>query len=78
MIEAQIADGDYVIVKRQSQAAPGEMVVAQTEEGKATLKYWYPEKNRIRLQPANASMKPIYVKNARVLGVVVYVVRKTH
>jgi len=78
MIEAQIADGDYVIVKRQSQAAPGQMVVAQTEEGEATLKYWHPEKNRIRLQPANASMKPIYVENARVLGVVVGVVRKAH
>jgi repressor LexA len=40
------------------------------------LKFWYPEANRIRLQPANSAMKPIYVKNAKVLGVVAGVVRK--
>jgi repressor LexA len=76
MIEAQIADGDYVVVRRQKTASPGQMVVAQTEEGEATLKYWHPESGRIRLQPANSSMKPIYVRNAEVLGVVVGVVRK--
>ena len=65
MIEAQIADGDYVVVRRQSTAEPGEMVVARTEEGEATLKYWYPEKNRIRLQPANSSMEPIYVNERK-------------
>ncbi len=75
MIEAQIADGDYVIIKRQSAAAPGDMVVAQTEEGEATLKYWHPEKNRVRLQPANSTMQPIYLDKASVLGVVVGVVR---
>ena len=52
------------------------MVVARTDDGEATLKYWYPERDRIRLQPANASMKPIYVRDAQVLGVVVGVVRK--
>jgi len=78
MIDAYIADGDYVIVTRQRTAQPGQMVVAQTEDGEATLKYWHPEKSRkrIRLQPANAKMKPIYVKNARILGVVAGVVRK--
>lgn len=76
MIEAQIADGDYVVVKRQRTATSGQMVVAQSEDGEATLKYWFPEKNRIRLQPANSSMSPIYVHDARVLGVVVGVVRK--
>ncbi|MFO0821402.1 MAG: transcriptional repressor LexA [Pirellulales bacterium] len=76
MIEAQIADGDYVVVKKQKTAAPGQMVVAQTPEGEATLKFWYPESNRIRLQPANSTMKPIYVSRAEVLGVVVGVVRK--
>ena len=75
MIEAQISDGDYVIVKKQNRASDGEMVVAQTEEGEATLKYWYPEKNRIRLQPANSLMDPIYVSQASVLGVVVGVIR---
>lgn len=78
MIDAQIADGDYVIVKRQRTASSGQMVVAQTPEGEATLKYWFPEKSRkrIRLQPANSKMSPIYVKEARVLGVVVGVVRQ--
>jgi repressor LexA len=75
MIEAQISDGDYVVVRRQPTAAPGQIVVAQTEEGEATLKYWFPEKKRIRLQPANASMPPIYVVSAQVLGVAIGVVR---
>ncbi len=76
MIEAQIADGDYVVVREQPTARIGEMVVAETDDGDATLKYWYPEKNRIRLQPANSSMRPIYVQNARIRGVIVGVVRK--
>ena len=76
MIEAQIADGDYVIIRKQRTARDGQIVVAQTEEGEATLKRWYMEKNRIRLEPANSTMKPIYVKNARILGVVVGVVRQ--
>ena len=76
MIEAHIDDGDYVIVRKRTNASTGDIVVAETDDGEATLKYWYPEKNRIRLQPANASMKPIYVKNAKVRGIVVGVVRK--
>lgn len=76
MIDAQIADGDYVVIRKQQKASPGQIVVAQTEDGEATLKRWFPEANRIRLQPANASMKPIYVKNARILGVMAGVVRK--
>lgn len=76
MIEAQIADGDFVIVRRQDTADPGSIVVALTEDNEATLKYWYPTKRGIRLVPANKEMSPIVVKNARVLGVVVGVVRK--
>jgi repressor LexA len=76
MIEAQIADGDYVVVRKQRTARDGQIVVALTEEGEATLKRFYLEKNRIRLEPANSSMRPIYVKNARILGVVVGVVRQ--
>lgn len=76
MIEAQIADGDFVVIKKQKQATKGQMVVALTDEGEATLKYWHPEANRIRLQPANRNMQPIYVANAQVLGVVAGVVRK--
>lgn len=76
MVDAQILDGDYVVIKKQRTANKGDIVVAQTEDGEATLKYWHPEKNRIRLQPANDEMSPIYVKNAKVLGVLVGVVRK--
>lgn len=76
MIDAQIADGDYAVIRKQTSAVKGQIVVAMTDEHEATLKHWFPEKNRIRLQPANASMKPIFVKNAQVLGVVVGVVRK--
>ncbi len=77
MIDAQIADGDWVIIERRQTARHGDIVVAQTEDGEATLKQWYPERNRIRLQPANDSMKPIYVDSAKVLGVLAGVVRKT-
>jgi repressor LexA len=76
MIEDHIADGDYVVVRRQKTAHKGQIVVALTDENEATLKHWYPEKNRIRLEPANAAMKPIFVKDAQVLGVVEGVVRK--
>lgn len=76
MIEDQITDGDYVVIRKQRSARKGQIVVALTDENEATLKRWFPEKNRIRLEPANAAMKPIYVKNARILGVVVGVVRK--
>lgn len=76
MIEDQIADGDYVVIRRQKTANKGQIVVALTDENEATLKRWYPEKNRIRLEPANSTMAPIYVKDAKVLGVLVGVVRQ--
>ena len=75
MIDAQIAPGDYVVVKRRHTASKGDIVVARTSEGEATLKYWFPEKNRIRLQPANSTMKPIYTRDAKVIGVVIGVIR---
>jgi repressor LexA len=75
MIEDQIADGDYVIVKKQSTCRNGETVVALIEGQEATLKKFYKEKKNIRLQPANSSMKPIYSSNVDVLGVVVGVIR---
>jgi len=78
MIEDQIADGDFVIVRQQETAQKGQIVVALTEENEATLKRWFPEGDRIRLQPANASMAPIYVKNARIMGVVMGVVRSVN
>ena len=76
MIEDAIADGDHVIVRDQRTARKGQIVVAITDEGEATLKRWYPETNRIRLEPANSAMKPIYVRNAKIRGVVVGVVRR--
>jgi repressor LexA len=75
MIDAQIMDGDYVIIKKAREAQSGQIVVAQTDDGEATLKRWYPEANRIRLEPANRSMRAIYVKDAKVLGVLIGVVR---
>jgi len=76
MIDAHIADGDYVVIQNQSYAYPGQIVVAQTDENEATLKYWFPENGRIRLQPANRNMKPIYVDNAEIKGIVIGVVRR--
>ncbi len=76
MIEDQITDGDYVIVHKRPTARKGQIVVAITEDGEATLKRWFPEKGHVRLQPANSSMKPLYVKTAQVFGVVVGVVRR--
>lgn len=76
MIEAHIADGDFVIIQRQEQARDGQIVAVLDEDGEATLKRFYREKNRIRLEPANKSMKPIYRDNVKILGVLVGVVRK--
>jgi repressor LexA len=76
MIDDHISDGDFVVVQKTRSARKGQIVVAMTDEGEATLKRWFPEKNRIRLEPANSNMKPIYVKDARVLGIVVGVVRR--
>lgn len=76
MIEDHISDGDYVVIRKQDTAEKGAIVVALTDDNEATLKRWYPEANRIRLEPANSTMKPIYVKNARVLGICIGVVRK--
>lgn len=76
MIEDQIRDGDHVICERRPTARDGETVVALLPDGTATLKRLYREKGRIRLQPANAAMAPIYVDAVEVQGVVVGVYRK--
>ena len=76
MIEAAICEGDLVICRKARTADRGDIVVALTDDGEATLKYWYPEANRVRLQPANSEMKPIYSRNVKVLGVVTGVVRR--
>jgi len=76
MIDEQIRDGDYVIVEKREQARDGETVVAIVGDGEATLKKFYKEKGRIRLQPANPDMKPIYTDHVIVQGVVIGVLRK--
>lgn len=75
MIEAHIQDGDFVVIQKQDTADPGQMVVAELPSGDSTLKFWYPEPDRIRLQPANSEMEPLYVTDAKVIGVAVGVVR---
>lgn len=76
MIDDQIADGDYVVVRRQNTCRDGEIVVALVENQDATLKRFYKEAHRIRLEPANSSMKPIYSNSVEVLGVVIGVIRR--
>lgn len=76
MIEAHIADGDYVILKKQEQAHDGQIVAVRDDDGEATLKRFYRDKGRIRLEPANQTMKPIFRDRVQVLGVLVGVVRK--
>jgi repressor LexA len=77
MIEDGIHEGDYVVVRSQQMADNGETVVARIE-GEATVKRFYKEKNRIRLQPANRHMKPIYPENnnVEIVGKVVGLVRR--
>jgi repressor LexA len=76
MIEEHIADGDYVIIHRQEHARDGQIVAVRDEEGEATLKRIFKEKNRIRLEPANKTMKPIFRDKVDIIGVLVGVVRK--
>jgi len=76
MIEAQIQEGDYVIVKKQDTCQQGDIVVALVDHQEATLKRFYQEADRVRLEPANSSMSPIYSNNVQILGVVKGVIRK--
>ena len=79
MIDEQIRDGDYVIVENRKTARDGEMVIALLEGERATLKKLFREGGgKVRLQPANARMKPIFVDqdDVRVQGVVIGVLRK--
>jgi repressor LexA len=76
MIEAHIADGDYVVIRRQNQAHDGQIVAVMDDDGGATLKKIYREKQRVRLEPANETMKPIFRNNVKILGVLAGVLRK--
>lgn len=70
MIEAGILDGDIVIVENRRYAEDGEIVLALIDDS-ATVKYFYSENGRIRLQPANSSMQPIYTRDVVILGKVI-------
>jgi len=76
MIGEGIQDGDFVVVERRTTAQNGETVVAILPDGEATLKKFYREGVRIRLQPANENMEPIYVDDCQIQGVVIGVLRK--
>lgn len=76
MIEDGILDGDYVVVEQQELANNGDLVVAILENGMATLKRFFKEATRVRLEPANAEMSPIFAKKVRIQGKVVGVVRR--
>lgn len=79
MIDEQIRDGDYVVVNERRAADNGEMVIALIEGSSATVKRFYREANgRVRLQPANDTVEPIYLQDSdlRIQGVVVGVLRR--
>ena len=75
MIDAAILDGDLIVVAPQPSAENGEIVVAMLE-GEATVKRFYREGGRIRLQPENASMEPIYADDVAIVGRVEAVIRR--
>ena len=76
MIDALIDDGDYVVVQPAATASDGDIVVALLEDNGVTLKRFFREQDRIRLQPANAEMEPIYATEVQIQGKVVGVIRK--
>jgi len=76
MIEEQIRDGDFVVIEQTENAKNGDIVVALLDNGMATLKRFFREATRIRLEPANAKMSPIFVKQVRIQGKVVGLIRK--
>jgi repressor LexA len=75
MIEAGILPGDHVVVRQQATAENGEIVAALVDD-EATVKRFYKEQGQVRLQPANAHMKPIFTCNVQILGKVVSVIRQ--
>lgn len=76
MIEDGILDGDFVVVEETNEARNGEIVVAMIASGVVTLKRFFKEPDRIRLEPANAAMQPIYAKDVTVQGRVAAVIRR--
>jgi len=77
MIEAGILDGDMVVVRRQNDVNNGDVVVVLLDE-EATVKRFFRESGRVRLQPENSLMEPIYATDLQILGKVIGLVRKIH
>lgn len=76
MIEEDIRPGDYVLCRRTERAENGQLVVALVQGGQATLKRFYRERDRARLEPANSNYEPIYSDDCRINAVVVGLLRK--
>ncbi|MCJ7712792.1 MAG: transcriptional repressor LexA [Chloroflexi bacterium] len=76
MIEAHITDGDFVVIRQQDTAHDGDIVVAQVEENAVTLKRFFREKDRIRLQPANPNYPPQFYPSVRIQGKLIGVIRR--
>ncbi|HEX9817445.1 MAG TPA: transcriptional repressor LexA [Patescibacteria group bacterium] len=76
MIEDHISDGDFVVIEETQDVNNGDIVVALLDNGLATLKRFYKEVTRVRLEPANANMSPIYATNVQIQGRVVGLIRK--
>lgn len=76
MVDEGILDGDYVVIEEVADAADGDIVVALLDNGLATLKRFFREATRVRLEPANSNMSPIYATRVRVQGKCVGVIRR--
>ncbi len=76
MVEDGIYDGDFVVAEQQDIVNNGDIVVALLDNGMATLKRYYREATRVRLEPANSRMAPIFARNVRIQGKVVGLIRK--
>jgi len=76
MVDAHIMDGDLVVIREQQTAHDGDIVVAQVEENAVTLKRFFRERNRVRLQPANDQYEPQFYDSVRIQGKLVGVIRR--
>ena len=76
MIEEHIADGDYVLIRPQTTARNGDIVVAQVEENAVTLKRFFKEKDKIRLRPANPAYPAMFYDDVRIQGKLIGVIRR--
>ena len=76
MVDAHIMDGDLVVIREQQTARDGDIVVAQVEENAVTLKRFFKERDRVRLQPANEQYEPQFYEDVRIQGKLVGVIRR--